>query len=202
MTTVRQINGLLTEGHTGRLFGELCQYRSDVPPALMAELGGSALATAALAAIRLQELSQTQTPVSRNLIAKLVASQESNGGWGNTLVTAMATRALLNDPESRPAAIRGVVLLTQLQKDDGSLPREAVRRLPGDAIATAFVLVQLARSAEFANRFRLEAAVHTLTTARATIAPAMLPFVKLAVQRASSMIGGQAMGLVQLAMAS
>lgn len=202
MTTVRQINGLLTDGQTGRLFAELCQYRSDVPPVLMGELGQSALATAALAAIRLQELSQIQTSVYKNLIAKLVSSQESNGGWSNTLVTALVTRALLNDPCSRPAAIRGIVLLTQLQKDDGSLPREAIRRLPGDVAATAFVLVQLARSAEFSNRFRLEAAVHTLTSARPTTPSTLLPFVKLAIQRASSMIGGQAMGLVKLAMAS
>ena len=33
------------------------------------------------------------------------------------------------ESQSRAAAIRGIVLLTQLQKDDGSLPKEPLRRL-------------------------------------------------------------------------
>ena len=202
MTTVRQIGGLLGDGQNRKLFNELCRYRADIPEMLAGELGVSPTATAALATIRLQELSQTRVPIYRNLVAKLVEAQEANGGWGNTLITALATRALVNEPTARQAGLRGITLLGQLQKEDGSLPRETVRRLPGDATATAFTLVQLGRLADFAQCFRLEAAIHTLTVARATVAPALLPFIKLAVQRAGSSIGGQAAGILRLAMAS
>ena len=140
--------------------------------------------------------------VDEELIARLIELQEKNGGWGSTLVTALATRAMLNDPAGRAAGVRGAVLLTQLQKDDGSMPREAVRRLPGDAVATAFTLMHLARASDFAQVFRLEAAIHSVTAARGTVAPQLLPFIKMAVQRAGSSVGGQAQGLVSLAMAS
>lgn len=202
MTTVRQMHSLLSDGQNAKLLGELAQYRGDLPGELVAELGGSATAAVAMAAVRLQELNQQRTTLYRALLARLVGSQESNGGWGDVLVTSLAIRALLADPTGKPAAIRGIQLLVATQKDDGSLPREAIRRLPGDATATAFVLVHLSRSQEFAMRFRVEAAINILAQSRPLVSPAVQSLIKLAVQRASASVGGQAQRLVQLAMAS
>ncbi|RYZ57325.1 MAG: hypothetical protein EOP08_17355, partial [Proteobacteria bacterium] len=71
MTTVRQIQSLLSDGQNGKLLGELAQYRGDLPGELVAELGGSATAAVAMAAIRLQELNQQRTTLYRALLARL-----------------------------------------------------------------------------------------------------------------------------------
>ena len=202
MTTTRQIQALLSDGQHAKLIEGLAHYRSDLPAEAISALNGSPMAAAAVAAIRLQELNQQRDGVYRNLIARLIAAQESNGGWGDTLVTSLVARALLGEPSARSAAIRALILLAGLQKDDGSLPRDPVRRLPGDALTTAFALAHLARSQEFAQRFRIESAIFALTQARGTVSPAVEPLIKLVVQRASASVGGQAMRLVQLAMAS
>ena len=202
MTTIRQIQSLFSDGQHGKLIADLSQYRADLPMELVDALGGSTTAAAAMAAIRLQELNQQRTTLYRALIARLIGGQESNGGWGDALVTSLVIRTLIADPDGRAAAIRGIILLAGIQRDDGSVSRDLVRRLPGDAVATAFVLAHLSRNPEFAARFRVEAAIYSLTAARPTIAVALLPLVKLAVQRASGSVGGQAHKLMQLAMAS
>lgn len=202
MTTIRQMQSLLSDGQHAKLLGELSQYRGDLPGELVAELGGSATVAVAMAAVRLQELNQSRTTLYRALLARLVGSQESNGGWGDVMTTALAVRALLGDATSKPAAVRGIQLIVGLQKDDGTLPRESLRRMPGDIPATAFVLAHLSRSNEFAHRFRVEAAIGSLTQARPLVSPAVQSLIKLAVQRASASVGGQAQRLVALAMAS
>ena len=202
MNTTKQITGLWGEGQNRKLFEELARYRPDVPAWLVNELGTSAAATAAMAVLRLQELSETRKPVYTNLITRLLSLQDANGGWGSTLATVLAVRALQGEPTAKAAAGRGLALLAAIQKDDGSLPRETIRRLPGDPTATAFALAHLGRVSAFVGSIRIEAAVHALTVARATVAPEILPFIKLAVQRATLSVGGQAQRLVQLAMAS
>ena len=202
MTTVKQMDGMWTDGQGKKLFAELSKFRPDVPEFLTAELGGSAVATAALSMIRLQELSQTRTSLYRALLARLTVTQEADGGWGDALATTLATRALLNEPEGRSAGMKAVILLGNLQKEDGSFPRETIRRLSGDALATAFILAHLSRISDVANRFRLEAAINHLVESRSTASPLTLPLIKLAISRASSQIGGQARGIVQLALAS
>ncbi len=202
MTTVRQMDGMWTDGQSRKLFGELSKFRPDVPEFLTADLGGSAVATAALSMIRLQELSQTRTQLYRALLARVLVTQEADGGWGDVLATVLAARALLNDSEGRSAGIKAVVLLSNLQCDDGTFPRTTLRRIGGDTLATAFLLAHLVRIPDVANRIRLEAAIGNLVGARATASHLLLPLIKLAISRASSQIGGQARGIVQLALAS
>ena len=202
MTTVKQMDSLWTVGQGKKLFSELSKFRPDVPEFLTAELGGSAVATAALSMIRLQELSQTRTQLYRALFARLIATQESDGGWGDTIVTALAARSLLNEPEGRSAGMGAIVLLANLQTPDGTFPRNTVRRLAGDTLTTAFVLAHLARLSEMANRFKIEAAIGALIQSRSTASPLLLPLIELALARASCQIGGQARGLVQMALAS
>lgn len=202
MTTVRQMDGMWTDGQGKKLFAELSKFRPDVPEFLTTELGGSAVAAAALSMIRLQELSQTRTPLYRALLARLTVTQQPDGGWGDTLATVLAARALLNDAEGRSAGMKAVVLLSGLQLEDGTFPRTTSRRIAGDTLATAFFLAHLVRIPDVANRIRLEAAVSGLVAARATASPLLTPLVKLAISRASSQIGGQARGIVQLALAS
>ncbi len=203
MTTVRQMDGMWTDGQGKKLFAELSRFRPDVPEFLTAELGGSAVATAALSMIRLQELSQTRTQLYRALLARLTVTQEADGGWGgDTLTTALAARALLNDAEGRSAGLKAVILLSNLQHEDGMFPRATVRRMPGDTLATAFVLAHLSRMPDVANRIRLEAAIGALMAARSTASLLLSPLIKLGITRASGQIGGQARGIVQLALAS
>jgi hypothetical protein len=191
-----------TDGQGKKLFAELSKFRPDVPEFLAADLGGSAVATAALSMIRLQELSQTRTQLYRALLARVLVTQEADGGWGDTLATVLAARALLNDAEGRSAGIKAVILLGKLQGGDGTFPRATTRRLAGDTLTTAFVLAHLGRVADVANRIRLEAAIGSLVTAKSTAGPLLQPLLKLAISRASCQVGGQARGIVQLALAS
>lgn len=202
MTTVRQIDGMWTDGQGKKLFGELSKFRPDVPEFLATDLGNLPIATAALSMIRLQELSQTRTQLYRALLARVLVTQEADGGWGDTLATVLAARALLNDPEGRSAGTKAVVLLSNLQHEDGTFPRTTTRRLAGDTLATAFVLAHLGRIADVANRIRLEAAIGYLVKAKATASPLLQPLIKLSISRANSQVGGQARGIVQLALAS
>ena len=202
MTTVRQIDGMWTDGQGKKLFSELARFRPDVPEFLATELGSLPIATAALSMIRLQELSQTRTQLYRALLARVLVTQEADGGWGDTLATVLAARALLNDPEGRSAGMKAVILLSKLQREDGTFPRTTTRRLAGDTLATAFVLAHLGRIADVANRIRLESAIGNLVEAKATASPLLQPLIKLAISRANSQVGGQARGIVQLALAS
>lgn len=202
MTTVRQIDGMWTDGQGKKLFAELSKFRPDVPEFLGAELGTHPIATAALSMLRLQELSQTRTQLYRALLARVLVTQEADGGWGDTLATVLAARALLSDSEGRSAGVKAAILLGNLQNEDGTFPRTTNRRLPGDTLTTAFVLAHLSRISEAANRIRLEAAIGGLAAARSTVSLLLQPLVKLALSRASSQVAGQARGLVQLALAS
>jgi hypothetical protein len=202
MTTVRQIDGMWTDGQGRKLFSELSKFRPDVPEFLAGDLGILPIAAAALSMIRLQELNQTRTQLYRALLARVLVTQDADGGWGDTLATVLAARALLNDPEGRSAGLKAVILLSNFQLDDGTFPRTLARRLAGDTLATAFVLAHLARMSEVANRVRVEAAIGALVEARPTASPLLQPLIKLAISRASSQIGGQARGIVQLALAS
>src|SRR5688572_3608149 len=49
----------------------------------------------ALAMIRLDELSQAHHPFYRRLLNVILTSQQSDGGWGDLLTTALCVRALI-----------------------------------------------------------------------------------------------------------
>jgi hypothetical protein len=198
MTSVRQISGLWSEGQTRRLVAELVRYRAEFIPELAAELGGSAVAAAALAVIRLHEYDQSHLPVFAALLGKLLASQETDGSWGDPVLTALASRALLCWPETLPAARRGMDSLGSLQREDGSLPRTSLRRLVGDAMTTAFVLAQLGSEAEFTGRFRIGAAIYWLGSVRDELSPGVRQLARTGIARSLPNLPGQAQKLARL----
>jgi hypothetical protein len=114
---------------------------------------------AALAMVRLDELSQSHVPLFGQLLRTILAAQEADGGWGEPVVTALCIRALLCDGGDGLAVERGLVYLVNLQKDDGSWPREPLRRMPADGLTTALVLLHLVDSAAFRRTVRFADAV-------------------------------------------
>jgi hypothetical protein len=208
MTTIRQINALLTTGQAAKLARELSRFRADMPATVLGEFEtspeGVSLAAVALAAIRLQEIDQTHAPMYASLIGRLLKTQAPDGSWadGCPFVSAMAIRALLNWSETQHAATRGIESLSRLQRDDGSFPRTGPRRLPGDALATAFVLTHLGEFAVFADRIRLGAALHWLGQNRTDLAPEDRPLARMAMSRSVQHIAGQARKLIDLAIAA
>lgn len=207
MTTIRQINALLTTNQPAKLLRELSRFRADVTDTVLTEVEnaeGTGLAAVALAAIRLQEIDQTHTPMYASLIGRLLSSQSTDGTWhdGCPFVSAMAIRALLNWPETALAANRGIEAIARMQRDDGGFPRIGPRRLPGDALATAFILTHLGQFAAFADRVRLGAALHWLGQNRNELSAADRALARSAVQRSVHHIAGQARKLIDLAIAA
>lgn len=208
MTTIRQINALLTTGQPAKLARELSRFRADMPGSVLTELEASpdamSLAAVAISAIRLAEIDQTHVPMYASLIGRLLKCQDVDGSWadGCPFVSAMAIRALLNWPETHAAAIRGIESLARLQRDDGGFPRTGPRRLPGDALATAFILTHLGEMGPFADRIRLGAALHWLGQNRTDLAPEDRPLARMAASRSVQHIAGQARKLIDLALAA
>jgi hypothetical protein len=137
---------------------QLLDARPESSPRAAAELKG-AVPAAAMAVIRLEELGQDHAPVARSLLNLILATQESDGGWSDPMVTALCLRALLCGRGRGVAIERGMAHLAELQRDDGSWPAIPVRRAGGDAMTTAFILQQLADQPAFAARAQVEMAM-------------------------------------------
>jgi len=189
MITVRQIDRLWSAKAYDRLLEQLISPRPEASDRLLSQLPGS-LPAAAMAIIRLDEMSQsyvsmygqlvriiiaaqTPAPVAANAAANVAAvapaqnsgagstPQAANafGGWGDVLTTALCLRALLCGNGHGQAIDRGIAALAGLQKPEGIWPAEPVRRMPVDAFASAFVLLQLGSCEAFRNAVRLDDAV-------------------------------------------
>src|SRR4029077_1477677 len=100
-------------------------------------------AAAALAVIRLDELSQSYLPLYSRLIRAILCQQQEDGGWGDLPTTALCLRALLAGNGDGVAIERGLDYLASLQKDEGIWPAAPIRRLPEDARVSLFILYQL-----------------------------------------------------------
>jgi hypothetical protein len=150
MITVRQLERLWEAKSFARMSSLLLDMRPESSLRLTSEFS-RATPAAALAVIRLDELSQAHTPFCARMIRHLLASQEADGGWADAATTALAIRALSCCDGHGLAIDHAVNFLANLQKEDGSWPKIPLRRLPGDAFTTATVLFYLTDNARFAQ---------------------------------------------------
>ncbi len=148
MITVRQIEKLWNGNAFDRLLEQLLSPRPEASPQLLGSLTGSS-AAAAMAVIRLDELSQSYVPLYSQLIRILIAAQRDDGGWGDTITTALCLRALLCGQGNGQSIERGMGFLAALQKPEGIWPHIPARRMPVDAYASAFVFFNLGDSELF-----------------------------------------------------
>jgi hypothetical protein len=156
MTTVRQIERCWNAKEYRKLFRELVAARPE--GILRLEVEVRAPLAAAMAVIRLDELSQAHVPLCGRLIRAILGAQEADGGWGEPVTTALCLRALLCGQGEGSAVDRGMEYLANLQKEEGIWPSQPLRRMPADPHGSAFVLGQLADSPAFRRNVRLPAA--------------------------------------------
>jgi hypothetical protein len=169
MITTRQIERAWTARTYEKLFRELVANRPEASFRFEHEQG-RAIPAAAMAVIRLDELSQSHTPVAAKLVRAVIAGQETDGGWGDVMSTALCLRALLCSGGDGMAIQRGLDYLAHLQKAEGIWPAVPLRRMPADGFASAFVLYQLGDNARFREAVRFLDAVRWFEQHDATLA--------------------------------
>jgi hypothetical protein len=171
MLTTRYIEKLWDGRQYQRILEELIAPRVESPA--VEELRQSPTASAAaLALIRLDELHQVHASLCPRLIRSLVALQEADGGWGDVAVTALCVRALSLQNGRGVAIERGVAYLAALQQPGGIWPKIPIRRMPADALVSAFVLLQLGDHGEFRDGVDFDAAFGWFESHRWTLDPA------------------------------
>jgi hypothetical protein len=158
MITVRQIERLWNAKTYAKLFRELMSARPEASLRLETELQ-RATPVAALAVIRLDELSQSYVPLCGRLIQTLLTDQQADGGWGDPMTTALCLRALLCSNGQGWAIDLGMKYLSNLQKSEGIWPAVPLRRMPADPYVSAFILMQLGDSDTFRKSVRFTDAV-------------------------------------------
>ena len=158
MTTVRQIQRLWQAKAFDKLLQHLLLPRAECSDRLLAELAGRT-AAAAMAVVRLDEMSQSFTPLYAEAVRAVLAAQGPDGSWGDPMLTALCLRALMCGRGHGLAVDRGLHYLAELQKDEGLWPNPPVRRLPADPFASAFVLMQLGDGDRFRGAVRMGEAV-------------------------------------------
>jgi hypothetical protein len=158
MITVRQIQRLWAGKAYDKVLDQLFAVRSEGSTRLLEELTGID-AAAAMMVIRLDELSQSFVPLYGEAVHTLLHNQKPDGGWGNPMTTALCLRALLCGQGHGLAIERGMQFLAGLQKPDGIWPNLPIRRMPADAFASAFVLMQLGDNAAFREAVRFSDAL-------------------------------------------
>jgi hypothetical protein len=154
MITIRQVERDWVARRYEKLFDALVEHRPE--GAFPFDLtDGRAVPAAAMALIRLDELSQTHVPLYSRLLRTLLAAQNVNdGGWGDPIVTALCLRALMAGRGNGVAIDLGLQYLADLQKTEGVWPSAPIRRFPADPAASAFILYQLADKPAFRQAVR------------------------------------------------
>ena len=170
MFTIRQIERLWNSRQYRRLAVELLQGRPEASYRLEAEFGRSVPA-AALALVRMDELTQSHHPLYRTLLNVLIVAQEADGGWGDVMTTAVCIRALTCGDGQGVAVERGLAYLAQLQKSEGVWPKVPIRRMPADAFVSAFVLFELGQTEPFQRTSRVSDAMDWFGGNLATLDP-------------------------------
>lgn len=158
MITIRQIERSWTARTYDKLFRELVATRPESTFRFEHEQGRSTPA-AAMALIRMDELSQSYVPLYGKLLRAVLASQESDGGWGDAMTTALCLRALLCSSGDGVAIDRGLTYLANLQKTEGVWPAVPLRRMPADGYVSAFILLELGDNPRFRDAVRFSDAV-------------------------------------------
>jgi hypothetical protein len=159
MITVKQIERAWNAGQYERLYRDLIAFRPEATLEMAFESGWCAPA-AAMAMIRMDELCQAHAPLFAKLLRTLIATQQSDGGWGDVTNTALCLRALLCCDGHGQTIDAGLAFLRQLQKPNGLWPQLPHRRLPEDANASAAVLFYLGEHPAFQSTVRLDEAVN------------------------------------------
>ena len=158
MITVKQMERAWNARQYERVYRDLVAYRPEATVTMDFESGWSTPA-AAMALIRMDELCQLHVPLFGKLLRALLASQQTDGGWGDVATTALCLRALLCGEGHGLAVEQGLAFLANLQKDNGLWPHCPPRRLPEDSRASAVVLYHLASQPAFVASVRFEQAV-------------------------------------------
>jgi hypothetical protein len=159
MITVRQIERQWEARAYDKLFSDLILARPERTFRLGVDTA-RALPAAAMAIIRLDELSQSHVQLYSKLVKTVLAAQEADGGWGDLVTTAFCLRALFCGNGNGVAIERGLAYLAGLQKSEGIWPNIPLRRMPADAYVSVLVLYQLSEQPAFRNAVRLADAVH------------------------------------------
>src|SRR4051812_7272654 len=118
MITIRHIERLFADQQHRRLYRELVAARPEGAFALEGALA-RVVPIAALGMIRLDELTQGHTALYRRLLNVVLTSQQSDGGWGDPMATALCVRALLCGGGQGAAVERGLNYLSGLQQPKG-----------------------------------------------------------------------------------
>ena len=159
MMTVRQIERLWMANTHDKLLETLLRGRREEKFAGTV-CSGSSIVAAALGMIRLDELNQSDAPIFTRLLHTVLSTQEADGGWGDVTATVWALRALLIDGGHGLAVDSGMSYLATLQNAEGIWPAIPIRRMPGDALVSAFVLAELGDNELFRRRVRFMDAVN------------------------------------------
>ena len=115
MITVRQVERDWNARHYEKLFRELTAFRPEASFRFEFEDNRSTPA-AAMALIRLEELSQAHVPLYGRLLRAVLASQDQrDGGWSDPMVTALCLRALMAGRGNGLAIDLGLRYLADLQ---------------------------------------------------------------------------------------
>ena len=157
MMTTRQIERLWNAKSLNRLSAELLSGRQE--RAFQVEGLDRSVAVAALAMIRLDELSQGHVPLYGQLLRTLLQAQDSDGGFGDPAITALCLRALLLQQGQGSAIDSGLGYLAALQKEGGLWPAGPLRRMPEDPSTTLFILYELGEHPVFQSAVRFDDAV-------------------------------------------
>jgi hypothetical protein len=158
MITWKQIERQWQAGDYSKLLGELTTGRPEASPRMQLSLG-RALPAAAMAVVRMDELSQSYLPICAKMTRTVLASQDSDGGWGEPMTTALCLRALLVGNGHGVAIERGMRYLANLQKEEGIWPRIPLRRMEADSYASAFILFHLGDVEAFRRSVKFDDAV-------------------------------------------
>ena len=153
MITLRHIERRWNAGQFDRLFQDLIATRPEASLRLQIQLQIQA-AAAAITLMRLDELNQSHSPLYPRVLRALLAAQQSDGGFGDPLTTALCARALLSCNGDGPAIDRALVYLANLQKTEGIWPNVPLRRMPADPFVSAFILYELGAFPRFRSAVR------------------------------------------------
>lgn len=167
MMTIRTIERHWSAKAYKRLAGELLAARQEAS----FELEGTdrPCFVAALALVRMDELTQTHHPLYGTLLRTVLKAQEKDGGWGDPATTALCLRALFQGHGEGDAISAGLAYLAMMQKEEGIWAAGPMRRMPADPSSSLFILYQLGENVRFREAVDFDAALEWFTQPEAPL---------------------------------